>query len=314
MTVSILGISALDLMSNAGGPAGSRAPIRSPRKILGFEVTRGAPTSARLRLLAPRAGVATGKSRGEAGAGPRARYDPSSRESSMASSMFRLAHLSDPHLGPLPPVRLRELMNKRLTGYANWRLGRADAQDMDILSALIADVKAERPDHIAVTGDFANIGLASEFATTRRFLESLGTPEGVSAIPGNHDIYVSGSAAALTPAIGPWMQSDGKSEPSFPFLKRRGRVALIGLSTGVPTPVFVAAGRLGSPQIERLDAMLESLGREKAIRILLIHHPPHKGGARRLRQLTDGAHLRQTLARRGCEAVLHGHNHRASIA
>jgi 3',5'-cyclic AMP phosphodiesterase CpdA len=228
--------------------------------------------------------------------------------------MFRLAHLSDPHLGPLPPVRLRELMGKRLTGYANWRLGRSDAQDMAILSALIADVTTQRPDHIAVTGDFANIGLASEFATTRRFLESLGTPERVSAIPGNHDIYVSGSAAALTPAIGPWMQSDGTSEPSFPFLKRRGRVALIGLSTGVPTPVFVAAGRLGSPQIERLDAMLESLGREKAIRILLIHHPPHKGGARRLRQLTDGAHLRQTLARRGCEAVLHGHNHRASIA
>lgn len=228
--------------------------------------------------------------------------------------MFRLAHLSDPHLGPLPPVRLRELMNKRLTGYANWRLGRADAQDMGILSALIADMKAERPDHIAVTGDFANIGLASEFATTRRFLEGLGTPERVSAIPGNHDIYVTGSAAALTPAIGPWMQSDGKSEPSFPFLKRRGRVALIGLSTGVPTPVFVAAGRLGSPQIERLDAILANLRDEDAIRIVLIHHPPHQGGARRLRQLTDGAYLRQTLARRGCEAVLHGHNHRASIA
>ncbi|MBV8962399.1 MAG: metallophosphoesterase [Hyphomicrobiales bacterium] len=227
--------------------------------------------------------------------------------------MFRLAHLSDPHLGPLPRVRLRDLMNKRLTGYANWRLGRADAQDMGILSALIADVEAQRPDHIAVTGDFANIGLASEFVTTRRFLESLGTPDRVSAIPGNHDIYVSGSAAALTPAIGPWMQSDTTSEPSFPFLKRRGRVALIGLSTGVPTPVFVAAGRLGSPQIERLDALLASLGREKAIRVVLIHHPPHKGGARRLRQLTDGAHLRQTLARRGCEAVLHGHNHRASI-
>jgi 3',5'-cyclic AMP phosphodiesterase CpdA len=228
--------------------------------------------------------------------------------------MFRLAHLSDPHLGPLPPVRLRELMGKRLTGYANWRLGRSDAQDMAILAALIADVKAHRPDHVAVTGDFANIGLASEFATTRRFLESLGTPEKVSAIPGNHDIYVSGSAAALTPAIGPWMQSDGKGEPSFPFLKRRGRVALIGLSTGVPTPFFVAAGRLGSPQIERLDALLASLAREKAIRIILIHHPPHERGATRLRQLTDGARLRQTLARRGCEAVLHGHNHRASLA
>jgi 3',5'-cyclic AMP phosphodiesterase CpdA len=165
-----------------------------------------------------------------------------------------------------------------------------------------------------VTGDFANIGLASEFATTRRFLEKLGTPERVTAIPGNHDIYVSGSAAALSPAIGPWMQSDGKSEPSFPFLKRRGRVVLIGLSTGVPTPVFVAAGRLGAAQIERLDHLLADLRQEEAIRILLIHHPPHKGGARRLRQLTDGAQLRRTLARRGCEAVLHGHNHRASIA
>ena len=165
-----------------------------------------------------------------------------------------------------------------------------------------------------VTGDFANIGLPSEFATTRRFLEGLGTPERVSAIPGNHDVYVTGSAAALTPAIGPWMTSDGESEPGFPFLKRRGRVALIGLSTGVPTPFFVAAGRLGAPQIERLDTMLTSLAEDGAIRIILIHHPPHKAGATRLRQLADGASLRETLARRGCEAVLHGHNHRASLA
>jgi 3',5'-cyclic AMP phosphodiesterase CpdA len=228
--------------------------------------------------------------------------------------MFRLAHLSDPHLGPLPRVRWRELLGKRLTGYANWRLGRGDAQDMAVLAALIADMRAQRPDHIAVTGDFANIGLASEFATTRRFLESLGTPDKVSAIPGNHDIYVAGSAAALTPAIGPWMTSDGEAKPGFPFLKRRGRVALIGLSTGVPTPVFVAAGRLGMPQIERLGAMLAELGEEGAIRIILIHHPPHARGATRLRQLTDGAALRQTLVRHGCEAVLHGHNHRASLA
>jgi 3',5'-cyclic AMP phosphodiesterase CpdA len=228
--------------------------------------------------------------------------------------MFRLAHLSDPHLGPLPPVRLRELMGKRLTGYANWRLRRGDAQDMAILAALIADVKAQRPDHVAVTGDFANIGLASEFATTRHFLEGLGTPERVTAIPGNHDVYVAGSAEALTPAIGPWMKSDGEAELGFPFLKRRGRVALIGLSTGVPTPLFVAAGRLGTAQIERLDSLLADLAKEDAIRIILIHHPPHERGATRLRQLTDGARLRATLARHGCEAVLHGHNHRASLA
>ena len=228
--------------------------------------------------------------------------------------MFRLAHLSDPHLGPLPPVRLRDLMSKRITGYANWRLGRGEAQDMALLGALVADVETQQPDHIAVTGDFANIGLPSEFETTRRFLEGLGPPERVSAIPGNHDVYVGGSAAALTPAIGPWMTSDGETEPSFPFLKRRGRVALIGLSTGVPTPPFVAAGRLGSAQIGRLEEMLAALAKEEAIRVILIHHPPHERGAARLRQLTDGAKLRRTLARQGCEAILHGHNHRASIA
>ena len=228
--------------------------------------------------------------------------------------MFRLAHLSDPHLGPLPPVRFRDLMGKRLTGYANWRFGRGDAQDMTILAALIADVEAQHPDHIAVTGDFANIGLPSEFATTRRFLERLGPPDHVSAIPGNHDVYVGGSAAALRPAIGPWMTSDGEKEPSFPYLKRRGRVALIGLSTGVPMPIFVAAGKLGAAQIERLDKTLATLAKEGVIRIILIHHPPHKSGATRLRELTDGASLRRVLAKRGCEAILHGHNHRASLA
>jgi 3',5'-cyclic AMP phosphodiesterase CpdA len=228
--------------------------------------------------------------------------------------MFRLAHLSDPHLGPLPPVHWRDLMGKRLTGYANWRLGRGDAQDMEVLAALIADIKAQHPDHIAVTGDFANIGLASEFVTARRFLEGLGSPGEVSAIPGNHDIYVSGSAAALAPTIGPWMASDGEKALSFPFLKRRGQVALIGLSTGVPTPAFIASGRLGAAQIGRLEELLARLAAEKAIRIILIHHPPHLGGATRLRQLTDGARLRRVLARYGCEAVLHGHNHRASLA
>ena len=33
--------------------------------------------------------------------------------------MFKLAHLSDPHL-PMPPARLGQLLNKRATGYYNW--------------------------------------------------------------------------------------------------------------------------------------------------------------------------------------------------
>src|SRR5882757_678224 len=34
--------------------------------------------------------------------------------------MFTLAHLSDPHLGPIPTPRLAEIMNKRGLGLINW--------------------------------------------------------------------------------------------------------------------------------------------------------------------------------------------------
>ncbi|HKA71574.1 MAG TPA: metallophosphoesterase, partial [Xanthobacteraceae bacterium] len=38
--------------------------------------------------------------------------------------MFLLAHLSDPHLGPMPRPRLTELASKRLLGFVNWHLRR----------------------------------------------------------------------------------------------------------------------------------------------------------------------------------------------
>ena len=34
---------------------------------------------------------------------------------------FLLAHLSDPHLAPLPKPHWSQLLNKRVTGYINWQ-------------------------------------------------------------------------------------------------------------------------------------------------------------------------------------------------
>jgi hypothetical protein len=34
---------------------------------------------------------------------------------------FVLAHVSDPHLAPLPQPQLIELIGKRATGFVNWR-------------------------------------------------------------------------------------------------------------------------------------------------------------------------------------------------
>ena len=103
---------------------------------------------------------------------------------------YVLAHLSDPHLAPLPQPRWTELLNKRITGYINWQRNRRFVHERAALDAIVADLKAQAPDHIACTGDLTNIALREEFARGRQWLESLGTPENVSLVPGNHDAYV----------------------------------------------------------------------------------------------------------------------------
>jgi 3',5'-cyclic AMP phosphodiesterase CpdA len=61
--------------------------------------------------------------------------------------MFVLAHLSDPHLGPIPTPRLRELINKRGLGFINWRRGRHAVHRPDVLELLARDLAAMPVDH-----------------------------------------------------------------------------------------------------------------------------------------------------------------------
>src|SRR5919197_405219 len=81
--------------------------------------------------------------------------------------MFVLAHLSDPHLGPLPRPRLAELAGKRAAGFFNWRRKRHRIHRAEVLARVTADLKAHTADHIAVTGDLVNISLAGEYAPGR---------------------------------------------------------------------------------------------------------------------------------------------------
>ena len=66
---------------------------------------------------------------------------------------FVLAHLSDPHLAPLPTPTAFELMGKRIGGYINWQKHRRHFHRADVLERIVADLHGQRPDHIAVTGD-----------------------------------------------------------------------------------------------------------------------------------------------------------------
>src|SRR3954452_15768324 len=224
--------------------------------------------------------------------------------------MFVLAHLSDPHLAPLPRPRPRDLLSKRGLGYINWLRKRRTIHRPEMLAALVEDLANRAPDHIAVTGDLINLSLTEEYAPALAWLAALGDPHDVTFVPGNHDCYVGAASGLAERHWADFMRGD--SGESFPFVRRRGPLALIGLSTSLPTPPLAATGRLHGDQIARLGALLAKLKREPAFRVILIHPPPVEG-ANYFRRLTNAAALRDVLREHGAELVLHGHHHEASL-
>ena len=237
--------------------------------------------------------------------------------------MFALAHFSDPHLADWSAGELSTLMNKRMTGLLSWMANRRRIHLAKVLDLLIADLKAMRPDHVALTGDIINISAEDEFLKAGEWLQSWADPRRVSVIPGNHDCYVpvawAKGAGLWSAYMTTWAESDSapqalNGEVQFPYVRVLGDVAIVGVSSAVPMPVFVAAGRIGSDQIQRLRAALLSLRRQGLFRVVLVHHPPYPMPfLKRRKGLLDADRLVATLGECGAELVLHGHTHVAGL-
>ena len=234
--------------------------------------------------------------------------------------MFTLAHLSDIHLSPMPRAKRRHLLSKRMLGYVNWHRGRKYVHRREILDILTRDLIERKPDHIAVTGDLVNLGLPDEFVRAAEWLHHLGPPARVTAIPGNHDAYVRLHPGRGTGHWQPYMRSNAAGEklvptpPTlFPFVRRFGDIAIVALSSAIPTMPFIAAGKVGSVQRGLLTEALSRLGREGLFRVVLIHHPPLPGQASWHRGLRDAGRTTKVLRQNGAELVLHGHNHEQTI-
>jgi 3',5'-cyclic AMP phosphodiesterase CpdA len=247
--------------------------------------------------------------------------------------MFRLAHLSDLHIAPLPRARPRDLMGKRLLGYLSWWQRRKRVHLREVLDALVRDLRAIRPDHVAITGDLVNIALPEEFRQAAVWLENLGGPDWITVVPGNHDVYVpisreeswdhwadymrpdpprnGGAVAPDRPGGAARRSANGLDADTadFPFLRERGPLALIGLSTAIATPLGWATGHLGETQLRALDALLGRLADGERCRVILLHHSPLEEISRRRKRLVDAQGLREVIARRGADLVLHGHEH-----
>lgn len=225
--------------------------------------------------------------------------------------MFRLAHLSDPHLGPLPEPTLKELASKRVLGYINWQRNRAGKLTPQYLNGLLTDIADQNVDHIAVTGDVINLALDDEIPLAAEWLGTLGSPDRVSLVPGNHDAYVAGALDTLIETWAPFMSGDDPAEAKrFPYMRARGPVAIVGASSAEATAPFMATGYFRAPQAARLEKLLRAAGERDLFRVILIHHPPVRDVAVWPRGLIGGSRFRDVIRRVGAELILHGHTHK----
>jgi 3',5'-cyclic AMP phosphodiesterase CpdA len=230
--------------------------------------------------------------------------------------MFRLAHISDIHLGPMPRVSPAELLSKRITGYVNWQRNRRKHLFGNTLEQVLAGVRDARPDHVAITGDLVNLATRAEIEAARLWLETHFDPANTTLVPGNHDAYVPGALERSTSAWQPWMLSDPGSRKTamFPAFRKRGPVALIGLSTANATLPFMATGTFGNTQAKAAGKLLDQAGRDGLFRVVMIHHPPVRNAARWHKRMKGIGRFAKMLKRHGAELVLHGHTHLDTIS
>jgi 3',5'-cyclic AMP phosphodiesterase CpdA len=233
--------------------------------------------------------------------------------------VFRLAQVTDPHFRDFQGVALGRMVGKRALGAVNLVVNRTRKHKMRLLEALREDLRAQAVDHVALTGDLGNISIESEWRAALAWIDALGAPpDAVTVIPGNHDAYVADTfearvferlfAAHQTPDVDAAADAGAASEP-YPFVRVRGDVALVGVSSSVPTGDFGAWGEVGAPQLARLEAALAAPALAGKTRVVLIHHPPVLIKEGEHRNLRDRAAFAAVLARTGAELVLHGHDH-----
>ena len=226
--------------------------------------------------------------------------------------LMRLIHITDPHLSTLDGLGFLGVRGKRRSGYLSWYKNRRHAHRREILDLLTESVARQNPDRILLTGDLVHIGLEREMKEAAAWLRSLGSPDRVLLVPGNHDNYASDSLEIMYSQWREYLpQRNGDKRDytaGFPVEHRAGSLKITGVNTSCVTRIFSAAGELGQGQRDRLLASFDP-GQEDLFHCLLIHHPPLPGIIYRRKALRDAGELGAIIRRKKPHLVLYGHIH-----
>jgi 3',5'-cyclic AMP phosphodiesterase CpdA len=225
---------------------------------------------------------------------------------------LRLAHLTDPHLTSLSGVSFRDLRRKEFIGFQSWARRRRRLHLRDRLDVLTTALLTHEPDLICITGDLVHIGLAREHDEALRWLETLGGPERVVIVPGNHDLYTHKSWPTAAARWREWLHLDHPPlhpHDHYPISLNVDAVQVILANSALPMPWFSAQGELGAAQRNALaDLLTPSV--DPSPRVLLLHHPPERAreaGVPTRKALRDADTAANTLQQ--ADLILHGHTH-----
>lgn len=170
--------------------------------------------------------------------------------------------------------------------------------DNAVVEALLADLTAQRPDVVIVSGDLTQRARSYQFAEARAFLDRLPAPALV--VPGNHDL------APLYRPLNRLFRPRAKfarhlpGHAEWPVWSDESLVA-VGLDS--TRHLRWKSGKLRSGHLEQVETVLAEAP-ASACKVAFLHHPP---------ATALSGHPFEALADRGIDLVLTGHVHRAHM-
>lgn len=197
-------------------------------------------------------------------------------------------------------------MMARIAHLADLHFGEGDAAAAALLAA---DIRAQAPEAVVVSGDLTRRARRREFHAAMAFLEALEAP--LLVVPGNHDIPCDDVLARFLYPRRRWHAAHAgawRDVLSLPGLR------LIGLDTVSRAQWHLdwAAGALSAARLAGLEAALARPG--AAMTIVACHHPLRHPAWAASRRVPRHAEATIALLRaHGVAALLCGHLHRAAI-
>jgi 3',5'-cyclic AMP phosphodiesterase CpdA len=180
------------------------------------------------------------------------------------------------------------------------------AHDPAVVAGLVAELNAERPDLVAISGDLTQGARRGEFTMARQFIDSLHST--VLAVPGNHDLAQLNLPERFAHPYARWTAAiSAETEPTW----SDGTVAVIGVNTAHRAALHWdwSRGRIDRKHLERILGRLAALPKG-LVRIVVAHHPLLAPESRP--GMVVAGRARQTLAafaEADVGLVLSGHAH-----